>query len=202
MKLTTIDNLTARIVRNLPVTREPDPVDMVEWVKEALRQIDAYEQFDKRTVVLDVEEYGAKLPMDFYSIDSDEQFRPFQIRGDKLYIDYTKTGTYELPYLAFPLDEDGNMLIPDMEEALDALMWYVASKLCYLKIIIPSTELNADKCHQKWLQKKLEARGAMRLGDVQSMQNQVNNQNSMRYNKNPLWSKTTGIKVKNRNRGF
>lgn len=194
MRLTTTDSLTARIVRKFLVTREPDIIDVIEWCKEALRQIDVYEQFEKKMATIEIEEYSGRLPMDFYAVDGNELFHAMQIRGDRVYIDSTKNGTFTLPYLAFPTDQLGALLIPDNEEVLDALMWYIVENLCYLKIIIPNSEVNSAKAHQMWLQKKIEGRADMRLGDIQGMQKMVNNQRSMRFNVNPLYLRGRGIR--------
>lgn len=68
-KFTTVDEIIAKIIRDLglSMTNEDVPYqDYVSWIGEGLLHIGSYYQFKEKIEIIDIEDYTGKLPCDFY----------------------------------------------------------------------------------------------------------------------------------------
>jgi hypothetical protein len=147
-KLTTVHAVISKIVRDLGLgDKEINWQDFVEVIGEAMQHIGAYNQYEEKTVTLDLVEGRAKLPCCYYKIVEGHSSR-YKIVNDTIIVD-TNKDTFTLTYLAFKLDENGFPLIPDNISYFDALFWRVA---CFLSMRdeLPNKQLSYDYCRQKW----------------------------------------------------
>lgn len=129
-KLTSVRKVVYTIIRDLGLgDKEIAWQDIVEYCMEALQQIDSYTQY--KEVIgepIEVENHMAKLPEDFYTAMSNPNLE-YKIQGDSIVVS-KKNGIIKLNYLAFILDEEGFLMIPDDISYSEALLWKVATKLC------------------------------------------------------------------------
>jgi hypothetical protein len=128
-------------------------MDMIEWIGEALEDIQILSQTIEKQTTLTIDQYRAFLPCDFYEIrqvtyggkplhhglgkfdhhlkDTDRQYTtPYSYSIAYPYMNLSlKSGEIVLSYWALPVDEDGFPLVPDHYDIKEALFWYVLSKL-------------------------------------------------------------------------
>ena len=69
-KLTSSKTVIAKIFADLDIQEESHRItDMREWIAEAIEKIGSFNQLEKKTKVLVVNNYQAALPSDFYSLN-------------------------------------------------------------------------------------------------------------------------------------
>lgn len=69
-----LKNIVSKVYRDLELTSENDYVDIIEWSVEALRFINAFNQYKQETEVLCIENYRADLPCNLVALLSVEGF--------------------------------------------------------------------------------------------------------------------------------
>lgn len=148
-KLKSVKSIIYKTVRDLGIgDKEIAWQDMIEWSAEALQQIDGYTQYIERLgVEIEIEDNMAKLPLDFYSAISNPHL-VYKIQGDTI-VTEKANGTICFNYLAFPLDEEGFMMVPDNIGYDEALMWKIATKLA-MRGELHNPILDLRYCEAKW----------------------------------------------------
>lgn len=63
-----LNNIIAKVYRDLGIDEEYDAIDLIEWGVEALRFVNAYEQYETKSEHLHIKNYRAELPCDLVSI--------------------------------------------------------------------------------------------------------------------------------------
>lgn len=168
MQQITIETFLSKLVRDYPLQEEPFKGMISEWCREALKLIDAYDQWERKTLEVTIKDYRTPIPGDFYSFDrSINQNSDAREQGSDLYFGI-KEGKLKVDYLAFPTDKKGFILIPDTVEYQDALAYYCVANLCRKRMIIADKELNYETYREKFNNKKFEVRGDINLRKIQS----------------------------------
>lgn len=180
MQLLPLSELEAKLAADFPLEQELNKASLIRWVREALQLIGEYYQFENKQLKIKVEDYGAMLPADFYAMDTNYFNPAHRIQGDMIYVG-AKEGYVNIGYQAMPTDEKGEILIPANVVYHEALAWYVASKLCLLDQL-HGEMFTFEKTNEKWLQKKGEARGDIRLQHTaQTIGNTADNYHSLTF---------------------
>lgn len=139
-KLESVRIVIGKIVRDLGLgDMEINYQDMIEWIAEGLQDIGAYYQFTHKPGTLEVEDFKAELPCDFYEMvrimdttvgnridhnsyligDSQETINNTVNNSSEHKINHNimtvgfRTGTVNIQYLAFPVDTEGFPMVPD-----------------------------------------------------------------------------------------
>lgn len=174
-KLVSIDYVIRKVSRDLGLGDRDIPwEDMIEWIGHGLQHIGAHAQFEKKCVMLTVENYRAVLPDDFYRVNQDEFFTHHKILHDCIvFLDET-IEEIELKYLALPIDERGFPLVPDNPSYMDALFWKCASQLA-MRGELRNKELTFMMCDQKWKYYCGQARAEVTMVDLIEL-SQLSNQ--------------------------
>lgn len=167
-KLTSIKTLLFKIITDLGLTNDDITIDdYIEWVAEGLKEIGAYYQFTEREAVIPIVNYKGELPCDFlYPIEIRDPYgnrvrynesligsttkqinnNSFTGRDVNLNFNYLtvsfETGELKIQYLAFPVDEEGLPLIPDLPEYRDALFWKVCYQLSIRGFAFRNSQMN------------------------------------------------------------
>lgn len=192
VKLIPIDEVIAKIVDDLGLGDRDIPFEsMVDWIYHALRSIGAYSQFDSKCTVLEVNDYRATLPVDFYRVDAAKFTYPHKVTHNSIEVDFRR-GSLEIHYLYLPIDNRGYPFVPEDTDYIDALFWYVASRMA-MRDELPNKKLTFEFCDAKWQRLSLSARGSANMGDIQFMQRRGNDFRKMRYNTNPLRNNFKGV---------
>jgi hypothetical protein len=148
-KLKSVKTIIYKTIRDLGLgDKEIAWQDYIEWAIEALQLIDAYTQYiEKHKVELKVENNFALLPSDFYTALSNPGLA-YKIQGNSLLTD-TPNGTIKFNYLAFPLDDEGFLLVPDHISYDEAIKWRIATMLSIRgELLNPNIDLKY--CENKW----------------------------------------------------
>lgn len=129
-------------VMNHPLMQDIPYDTAVGYMVDFIRIMGMPQLFEKKTQILEVEDYRCELPCDYYSmvqIRTDcpprvlryatSSFEPeddytYTIHGNILHTSI-KNGNIEVAYLAMPVDDDGVPLIPDVASFLRALELYI-----------------------------------------------------------------------------
>lgn len=190
MQLTYIDELYAKITRSNNLQEELNELDVIEFVREALPQIDQYDQWEKKKFRLNIKDHKALMPTDFYAFDSSQSKVRGRIQAGYLYTSQ-KEGILDIYYLAFAMDDQSpsRPLIPSSQEYMQALMHYCVAYMCRNGTILPSEEVNYTKEYQKWIEKKGEARADANLARVGDIREEVINNflTFTKYDTNPQY---------------
>lgn len=131
---------------------------IVDWTIEFHRILGVAETFEEKIAILEVKNYRAVLPDDFYEIiqlrtfaGNDEKSRPtyfrsmtdkfyqsennknsvpytYKIQGTVIYLSPMRQGVVEIAYRAIELDDCGLPLIPDNAKYIRALESYIKYK--------------------------------------------------------------------------
>lgn len=168
MKLVSITEIFFKLTSSYPFREEPNESYVVEWVRSAFRMIDAYDQWEKKSLKVTIVDHKTILPLDFHSLDYKATNPKCRLQGNEIYFS-NKHGVSTINYLALPLDEQNRPLIPDVESVKDAFMHFCAAKFYANETLIESQRKNEELEHEKWLQKKFEGRGeinGMRIGEL------------------------------------
>jgi hypothetical protein len=178
MQLTSIEELYSKLVRELPLQEELNESYVTEWVREALKKIDNYAQWEQKSLKVTIKEYVTPLPADFYAFDATKSNQSARLQGSYAYFGI-RNGTATIHYLAMPLDKKGRPFIPDTEDYKDALMYYITSKLYKKGLLIPDRDNNEKTEYDKWLDKKREARADLHLAQHHKIQKIADDYHSM-----------------------
>jgi hypothetical protein len=178
MRLTTIEVLESRLGRNYPLQEELNRSHITEWVREALRMIDNYYAFERKSLVVNIKNYTTPMPDDYHSQDLKMNQGKYREQGTSLFF-RMKEGKTTIHYLAMPLDDELKPLIPDTEEYKAALTHYCAAYMCQNETIKSGESINYDKEWDKWLWKKREARADTHLAQVGVIEKVANNFHSL-----------------------
>lgn len=168
MKLVPITEILFKLTSTYPFREEPNESYVTEWVRSAFRMIDAYDQWEKKSLKVSIVGNKSVLPLDYQSLDYKASNPACRIQGSDIYFTI-KHGTATINYLAMPLDDQNRPLIPDVESVKDAFMYFCAAKFYGNETLIEGQRKNEDTEHEKWLQKKGEARAeinGMRIGET------------------------------------
>lgn len=187
----------SKVVRDLGIHSEEIPwQDYVEWIAEGLKHIGAFPQFVEKETELEITNYRADLPCDFYKPirvyyqESQMAYNNHRlIEGadpvDYNYADYKfnnntltfgiKEGKSTLTYIAFPVDEENFPLVPDNQSYLDALFWKIVYQLSLRGYNFKQPYLrNPDYTRRKWNYYCLQSRGDAYMPNLQ-MQERIKN---------------------------
>lgn len=190
MQLTYIDELFAKITRSNNLQEELNELDVIDFVREALPQIDQYDQWEKKKFRLLIKDHKALMPPDFYAFDTTMSNIRGRIQAGYIYTEQ-KQGTIDIYYLAFAMDDQvpSRPLIPSSPDYMSALMHYCVAFMCRNGTILPSEEINYTKEYQRWVDKKGEARADANLSRVGEIREEViaNHLTFNRYNTNPQY---------------
>lgn len=158
----TINDIMYRIYRN-PLLQNVSKGDIVEDIKTVLKLLDVPVHLEEKRIVINVQEYRAKIPSDLHKVKSvmamnvggnqvrlrhssdirvehQGEFRDriastatYKVVPGWIYTDF-KSGDVEVIYTGFTLDSDGYPLIPDNESLLLAIEGYV--KVNYFTVLV------------------------------------------------------------------
>lgn len=185
VRLIPIEHIVRKVVSDFNLGTIDIPwEEMVDWIAYGLNHISAYTQYEPKVKTLLIEDYKAKLPLDFHRVDAARFVLPHRISMDTIYVG-CKTGSIDLAYLAMPVDERGFPLVPENTEYQNALYWLITSKMI-LRGDIKHKDINFQYADDRWTQAALSARADANLGDLQSMQGRVNDYHKMKYPRNPM----------------
>jgi len=178
LKLKSVKSIIYKTVRDLGLgDRDIAWQDYIEWTAEALQLIDGYTQYiQKLGYELEVENHIAKLPMDFYSPIANQGLE-YKIQGDCI-LTTKKNGTICFNYLAFPLDDEGFLMIPDNVSYDEALKWRIAMMLA-IRGELTSTVINLQYCENKWVFYCRQARAVSNMLDADAVERFA--QNRLRF---------------------
>lgn len=153
--LVSINVVIAKIVRDLGLNHSNEEIpenDFIEWIAEALLHVGAYAQFQEKYIELEVDNFGAELPCDFYNlikinnsyssnyinkglINEECSTSDYKMTSNGYNINFNKIttgyryGSIGLTYMAFPVDQDGAPLIPDNQSYKDLCFWKIVYQL-------------------------------------------------------------------------
>lgn len=171
-----IKNILARAYRTFKLDGGDWIYDAVEFAGEAMEDIGHIEQFVRRACDLQVSSFKANLPTDLITLDmvwgehgripyggskfelchddyltgSAGNTSPFyQVEMDKLKVSF-ESGTVTVTYQAYPVDEDGFPLIPDIHEYKEAIVWRIITQMLLGGYMPKVQGLNFQYADQKY----------------------------------------------------
>lgn len=139
---------------------------VVDYAVDFIRIVGTPPSFIEKTEKLEVKEYRAALPCDFYNmiqvrvLDNEHKVRAFRYSTDSFHMSDTKPkhggltykiqnsciitsipeGTIEIAYEAMPIDDEGYPLIPDNSSYSRALELYI--KLQYFTMLFDTGKIS------------------------------------------------------------
>ena len=199
-KLTSVNLVLAKIIRDLGFNQSNDEIpinDFIEWIAEALLQVGSFQQLTQKRACLKIHDYKAKLPCDLHSItkvyhynwpyidhtglnknlivDKDNPYSylkdggGYNINFDTVTVAF-REGNFEFDYLAFPVDEEGFPLIPDLQSFRDLLFWKIVYQLAIRGHNFTNPQLkDINFSRQKYNYYILQARGEANTPDETNM---------------------------------
>lgn len=171
MNYTSIKNIMARLMRH-PLMQDLNLEAVVDYAVDFMRIVGVPKTFIEKTEVLDIVEYRAELPCDFYKMiqirpyddvkgpdyhhayryttdsfhmsnsKSDFSDITYKMQGNCLFFSTPENGKVEIAYKAFPVDSDGCPLIPDDGFYARALEAYI--KKIYFGILFDQGKINGN----------------------------------------------------------
>ena len=200
-KYKSIKTLIAKVYRDLNLHEEDRWASMIEWSAEALALIGAHQQYEPKTVNIEVDGYKAALPCDFYTLqgitfngvpilhatgsfdatsDCDDCIANktssqyvYTINDNYIFTNFD--GIICISYMAIPTDEDGFPLIPDHASYFEACFRYIVLKLYYVDFITgklaPGTYQALDR---DWGHYCMQARGKGNMLNADKMESLKN----------------------------
>lgn len=123
------------------------------WVMEAIRKIGLYQVVDYKTTTVEVENYGADMPIDFYKLidlgnscqyvehglNMNSPVPTVAINNCKLRSNFSK-GSLTITYMAIPVDENNRPVID--EDYYEPVKLYLISKFLELRLMARPELLN------------------------------------------------------------
>ena len=94
-------------------------------------------------------------------------------------------GSIYMKYYAFPMDTEGNIMIPDIQSLEDTIKWYIIYQIllsAWFNNTIPDIQGKWQKAEQLYMAARADARYYMKLPAFAEMVNSIRNKRSM----NPL----------------
>lgn len=197
-----IKSIMAGLYRDLGYNTEINFSDIVEWVGESLSMIGAYSQYVEKQECVEICNYQADLPCDFYKlVDCNYNGKPIRwatntlislygcdgcevptcCTDESFYISesHIRTSFQEgklcLLYLAIVTDEDGYPMIPDdvyFDKALKAYCTYMLDRIEFRKGRLP--EVAYRDSEKDWLYYCSSARGSANLPNTQQLERMKN----------------------------
>ena len=177
-KFTSSKAVVAKIYTDLNLQKSIRDQDLIEWIGEALEYMSINAFYVKKRIELDIKNYKAKLPCDFVSViaveyggigltasnsprlatlDQEEvkfisaSQDTYQVRYPFIITDTTQNGKIRVYYNAFPVDEEGYPLVPDIIEYKEACLKYVHYKISYAAFVADQTPLQKyDYVKREW----------------------------------------------------
>lgn len=202
-QLTSIKTVIYKVINDLGIgDKDVDWQDWIDWIAEGLNHIGAYYQFTEKEIELEVENFKAYLPCDFYKqirlLNKDTNYylnRNENLQGstDKVIdrnrfsiSDYNVThntitvsfqsGTLLMQYLAMPLDEDQLPMIPDDVSYREALFWRVVYHLCLRGYEFKNPQLrDINFTKNMWNKYCIQARAEANMPDLDMLERLKNN---------------------------
>lgn len=178
VRVTTVPRVVARIRRDLGITTPGIEVEMIEWIAEALEHIGEGPTFSQITTRLEVVDGRATLPAltvqlvsvgvfpDYTALeDVPEDAKSTSLPALLRRHDGTRDGyAVAPPYLSFSFAEgvvevvtmgfaiDANQIpyIPDNPSFLEAMTWYVASRMTLAGYTLANPKHDFDYCDARW----------------------------------------------------
>ncbi len=161
-----IGKLGLRKVPDLPIS------DMVRWMSEAIAHIGSYQNFEEKKLIVPIENYTGRLPLDCESIKRVTGYPVFKsIRGG--FQIALESGEVEIIYDKFPTDNDGFPMINGDVSTQEAIVWYVGKWLS-IQDILPNARLTPEYCDQKWIWYCGQARAKGYVPTPDQMERMVN----------------------------
>lgn len=200
--LTSIKTVIGKIITDLGLANEDISIDdYIEWIGEGLKQIGAYYQFTEKQALIPISNYKGELPCDFlYPIEirdpngnrvrynesligntnTDVINNSFTNRDINLNYNYITvgflSGNLTIKYLAFPVDNEGLPLIPDIAEYRDALFWKVCLQLSTRGFVFRQPQFNDYMfVRTMWNKACLRARAEANMPDADMLERLKNN---------------------------
>ncbi len=152
----------------MPIPNEDYNIEEIkEWTWEAMEKLDVADQYVTLKDTFNLEGYRAKLPensvniqrvtdtstgMEYELLNGEEPYRLFTYKTINGYI-YTdqQDGQIDILYDSFPINDDGDPLIPDNEYFISAIEWFYRYKLAmrayFMNKIVPQQFQLAE---QRW----------------------------------------------------
>jgi hypothetical protein len=201
-KLTSIKTVIGKVITDLGLTNDDITVDdYIEWIGEGLKQIGAYYQFTEKQALIPIENYKGELPCDFlYPIEirdpngnrvrynesligtTSNEITKNSFTGRDINLNYNyitvgfMTGNLTIQYLAFPVDNEGLPLIPDVAEYRDALFWKVVYQLSIRGFAFRNPQMNdINFTRMMWNKACLKARSEANMPNPDMLERLKNN---------------------------
>lgn len=193
-----IKTIIAGLYRDLGSNTELNIADIVEWVNEGLSLIGAYSQYIEKQKCVDISNYEADLPCDFYRLtDISYNNNPIKWANNTLVSLYGcqgcliptcctedffmisdahirtsfKEGKLCMVYLGIPTDDEGFPLVPDdvyFDKALKAYCTYMLDRIEFRKGKI--VEVAYRDSERDWLYYCASSKGAANQPGLQQME--------------------------------
>lgn len=166
----TVNDIIYRIYEN-PLLQNVRKSDIVTHIKSVIKLLDLPATFEEKRIVVNIQEYRARIPKDLYEIKSvmamnyggaqvrvrassdDRVQQQNEFRGSRtttiaykivpgyIYTEF-QSGDIELIYTAFSTDEKGFPLIPDEESLVLAIENYI--KVRHFTILFENKQLSEN----------------------------------------------------------
>lgn len=153
-KFVSLKFILNRLLHDEPYITDINLGDAIEWAGECINLLGIKSLYKTFTCTVDIKDYRGKLPLNFKDIeairekeskvalnDSTNKFATeedgrqkleFEIKENIIFVGF-ETGTLEIKYKGYNLDEDGFPKIPDDERVIKCIYWYIAYKIAYPK---------------------------------------------------------------------
>lgn len=145
-----------RILVEQPFIERINLGDVVEWTGEFIKYLGVNDLYETYTCEVDITDYRGVLPPNYQSINAIREkseklglketinkfpkglnpntdyqnYADFSIKDKCIFVDF-ETGTLEISFEGFILDEDGFPKIPDEERIIQGVYWYIVHKIAY-----------------------------------------------------------------------
>jgi hypothetical protein len=182
----------AKIFRDFRPNNSSWTNDAIEWIGESIRGIGAYFSMQEISLCLTVEDYKVALPCNLEGLlgieyngyrlppsnsnrfnkpcknSSATEFHPTEYyKLDPGYIKTTfETGTIVVFMRGVPLDCDGYPLVPDNFTYIDAISWYIVSRLA----LRSDVKFSFEQAEARWEDKKYAAKNSVDFPDIDDME--------------------------------
>lgn len=112
--------------------------------------VDSFFQLDPTVTPENVNDMDYRMVrgLNLQQITTVNQVDFYQLRYDYIKTSF-KEGCIILLYRKMDTDKEGYPLVPDLQEARDALFWYVCSKLCFTGYRLPDPKMDFEYCDNK-----------------------------------------------------
>lgn len=192
-KLISSKAIIEKVYRDFNQTEEGNWVSMIEWIGEAIEEMNCFNSFEKLTAKLKVKDYKAALPCNFYSlidlsfcgtpveymtgtfdyVHSDSTIKTI-VPGYTMnagYLNFSiRDGEVDISYLGIPTDEEGFPMIPDHSSVREACYRYIIWKLNYPQYVTGQINMAIYKdMEYQWVHYCRQACATISMPDVRQM---------------------------------